>query len=70
MHFVLNTISFFSTFIVFSGLIYSVLNIAVGQLTFFNQYILTRYKVKFKHMFFYTIATISLLIFPTFYKPW
>ena len=70
MHFVLNAISVVATFIVFSGLIYFVLNIAVGQLAFFNQYISNSYKIKLKHLIFHTIATILLLTFTTFYKPW
>ncbi len=68
MNFILNMISVVATFIVFSGLIYFILNILVGRLSILNHEISKCFKIK--HIIFYSIAIILLFSFTVFYLPW
>lgn len=69
MHIVLNIISGIATFIVFSGIIYYVLELVFGRINFLNQVILIN-KIKIKHIVFYIVAIFLLHMFTTFYFPY
>ena len=70
MNFVLNTISFFSTIIVVEGMVYFVLNLVFGEIKFLNSVLFKKPIIKTKHLIFWGIGIILIMLFSKIYLPY
>jgi hypothetical protein len=68
MFILLNIICVIATFIVAEGLLYITMNSIFGNIKYLNKTVI--FSLQIKHIIFYTIGLLLLLMFTTFYKPW
>ena len=67
---ILNIISILATFIVAVGIIYFILNLVFGNLSFLNRFVVQEIDFKLKHLLFFLFGLIFLFACFTFYQPW